>query len=297
MDFGAGIGSFIIVTDDKDNIQKPPLTIVLGLSLGLLMSSLNPPWFYPDVDFPPANTESIIHPDGQSEPESRSPVEFHALMIEMSIPVQRLLSGLEKRLIFWQALEQWIDSFNRRQGWLMTPDVKRLQLASFDSTPHRAVSDQLFLLQGSERVAIKLVLTYGNDQRQERCLIISPNRLKEVERIEVLPLRHILLTPKGLYRVKKVMKMEATAYCPGPECTGIFADGLTSTGKKAGYGIVAVDPRVIPLGTRLYIDGYGLAVAEDVGAAIKGRRIDLCFDTHLEAIRFGRKNIRVHLIH
>jgi 3D (Asp-Asp-Asp) domain-containing protein len=65
---------------------------------------------------------------------------------------------------------------------------------------------------------------------------------------------------------------------------------------KAGKGVVAVDPRVIPLGTRLYIEGYGVAVAGDVGSAIKGRRIDLGFGTYAEAIRWGRRNVRVQIL-
>ena len=84
--------------------------------------------------------------------------------------------------------------------------------------------------------------------------------------------------------------MIATAYSPDPESTGPWADGVTATGVKAGYGIAAVDPDVIPLGTRLYIPGYGHALAADVGGAIKGNRIDLCFDTHQEAVRFGSAN-------
>ena len=52
-------------------------------------------------------------------------------------------------------------------------------------------------------------------------------------------------------------EMIATAYYPGPESTGEWADGITATGVKAGFGIAAVDPEVIPLGTRLYVPGYG----------------------------------------
>ncbi len=72
------------------------------------------------------------------------------------------------------------------------------------------------------------------------------------------------------------MEMIATAYTA--DCAG--CGGMTAIGRRAGHGIVAVDPRVIPLGTRLYIPGYGLAVAGDTGGAIVGNRIDLGFDSH-----------------
>ncbi len=90
--------------------------------------------------------------------------------------------------------------------------------------------------------------------------------------------------------------MEATAYDPGPRSCGRFADGYTATGVKAEKGVVAVDDRVIPMGTRLYIPGYGFAVAADRGSAIKGKRIDLCFATYEEALRFGRQRVKVYLL-
>lgn len=85
--------------------------------------------------------------------------------------------------------------------------------------------------------------------------------------------------------------MTATAYW-----RMVSGTGITSTGRKAGYGIVAVDPRVIPLGTRVYVDGYGYAIAADTGKAIKGKKIDLCFNTHAEAKRFGRRTLAVKII-
>lgn len=87
------------------------------------------------------------------------------------------------------------------------------------------------------------------------------------------------------------MTMLATAYCPRGCCGS--AHGRTATGRHAEYGIVAVDPRVIPLGTALYVDRYGFAIAADTGRKIKGARIDLCFPTHRESSRFGRRIVRV----
>mgnify|MGYP005849306785 CR=1 FL=1 len=89
-------------------------------------------------------------------------------------------------------------------------------------------------------------------------------------------------------------KMVATAYFAGGG--GLNGDGVTATGLRARKGIVAVDPRVIPLGTRVYIDGYGEALAADTGGWIKGDRIDLCFDTLEECLRYGRRRIYVYLI-
>jgi 3D (Asp-Asp-Asp) domain-containing protein len=65
---------------------------------------------------------------------------------------------------------------------------------------------------------------------------------------------------------------------------------------KPGKGVVAVDPRFIPLGTRLYIENYGYAIAGDTGGAIKGNRIDLAFNSHHEAEAIGRRNVRVMIL-
>ena len=89
-----------------------------------------------------------------------------------------------------------------------------------------------------------------------------------------------------------VMQMVATAYTAG--CSG--CSGVTALGYRAGHGIVAVDPRVIPLGARLYIPGYGYAIAGDTGGDIRGNRIDLGFNSERDAMMFGRRAITVYRI-
>lgn len=80
-----------------------------------------------------------------------------------------------------------------------------------------------------------------------------------------------------------------SAYDPGNS-------SYTATGSFLRKGLVAVDPSVIPLGTRLYIPGYGMAIADDTGGAIVGNRIDLAFDSHGEALQFGRQEITIYII-
>lgn len=90
-------------------------------------------------------------------------------------------------------------------------------------------------------------------------------------------------------RFERSFKATATAYT--------YTGRNTSTGVAPGPGTVAVDPRVIPLGSRLYIDGYGYGWAMDVGRAIKGERIDVFFPTRQEAIQWGRRTVDVYILH
>lgn len=97
-------------------------------------------------------------------------------------------------------------------------------------------------------------------------------------------------------RFTRALEASSTAYCPCSICCGPYATGRTATGVTATKGIVSVDPSVIPLGTRLYVEGYGFAVAADVGSSIKGNKIDVCFDTHDEALAWGRKKVKVYIL-
>ena len=71
--------------------------------------------------------------------------------------------------------------------------------------------------------------------------------------------------------------------------------GRTASGLPVGPGVVAVDPAVIPLGTRMFVPGYGPAVAADVGSAVKGSIIDLWFSTTAQALAWGRRTVTITL--
>lgn len=107
--------------------------------------------------------------------------------------------------------------------------------------------------------------------------------------------RRATLPSRGYFSGRRVVTMVATTYDPY-HCGG-SGSGRTYTGLLGGYGVVAVDPRFIPLGTRLYIEGYGYAVAADTGGAIKGNRIDLGIDSRHDAngVR-NMRAVRVHLL-
>lgn len=92
--------------------------------------------------------------------------------------------------------------------------------------------------------------------------------------------------------VIKTLTMESTAYYGH----GITASGLKPVRNPDGISTIAVDPDVIPLGTKVYVSGYGLAIAADTGGAIKGNIIDVFLNTHEECISWGRRNVTVQIL-
>lgn len=91
----------------------------------------------------------------------------------------------------------------------------------------------------------------------------------------------------------RTIRMLATGYCACAKCNFPYGGQPSYLGYPLGRGIVAVDPDVIPMGSRLYIEGYGSGIAADQGNAIKGNHIDLFFDSHQEALSWGMKTVSV----
>lgn len=132
----------------------------------------------------------------------------------------------------------------------------------------------------------------------------------EVERLsgiksigDIYPGQHLILPQKMLKAnsLPTVRQRELASRSEGGTLV-LEATGYTHTGNQTftetwpKTGTIAVDPKVIPLGTKLYIDGYGLGVAEDTGRLIKGRIIDLFFNTEREATNWGRRKVRVRVV-
>ena len=94
--------------------------------------------------------------------------------------------------------------------------------------------------------------------------------------------------------MRSLGEFNTTAYTSDPAENGGWNG--TAMGTPIRRGVVAVDPNVIPLGTRLYIEGYGYARAEDVGGAIKGRKIDVAVGSKGEAANWGRRSVNVYIV-
>lgn len=157
---------------------------------------------------------------------------------------------------------------------------------------------------GLKKIRISKIFENGKLKEEK---ILDETIVKEaVPEIIERGTRNVMASSRGTFRYKNVLTMTATAYDLSYKSTGKKPGdkgyGLTASGTKARPGVVAVDPNVIPLGTKLYVaslDGspdYGFCVAEDTGGAIKGNKIDLFFETAGEVARFGRRKVKVYIL-
>ncbi|CAM3149522.1 3D domain-containing protein [Filibacter tadaridae] len=84
-----------------------------------------------------------------------------------------------------------------------------------------------------------------------------------------------------------------TASCNG--CSGITSTGINLK-RNPDIKVIAVDPKIIKLGTKVYVEGYGYAIAGDIGSAIKGNKIDVFFPTKKQAYKWGRKSVKIKVL-
>jgi len=111
---------------------------------------------------------------------------------------------------------------------------------------------------------------------------------KEIEQLETEREASRLIDAEASRGSDRIMVMECTAYT--------WTGQRTKSGTWPAVGTAAVDPEVIPLGTRLWIEGYGEAVALDTGGDIQGQIIDLYMDSYQECIEWGRRQVEVRVI-
>jgi uncharacterized protein YabE (DUF348 family) len=120
------------------------------------------------------------------------------------------------------------------------------------------------------------------------------------ERIVVKPVNKVIAigtkNPSRGTTVASEFYVEASAYSPYCKgCSGNTATGINIR-SNPNAKLIAVDPRVIPLGTKVYVEGYGYAIAADTGSAIKGNKIDLLMPTENAALRWGRKVVKIRIL-
>lgn len=171
----------------------------------------------------------------------------------------------------------------------------------YEKTETLPVGEEKVIVEGVDGLeeAVEEVIFYGGEEFLRKD--ISSVVLKEpVSKVIQVGVQKTIATPNGDKAYTKVLQMSSSAYTAGYESTGKRPGdsgyGITATGIKAEHGVVAVDPSVIPLGTKLYIEGYGIAIAADTGSAIKGHKIDLFYSSLTDALNYGRRTATVYVL-
>lgn len=164
-------------------------------------------------------------------------------------------------------------------------------------TPHMQ-SDSKIPLKKQARMQAKAAERLAKSSAEAKTIDKSFKQVTQVKKVQAVPAAE--KTSAGApENFQKVIDVKATAYAPGAHDNDQWGD-KTFLGTTVRPGVVAVDPDVIPLGSRVYIkypDGTGhYAVAEDTGGAIKGNRIDVALDSVDEANDFGIKNAKIYML-
>ncbi|HZK87000.1 MAG TPA: 3D domain-containing protein [Syntrophomonas sp.] len=139
---------------------------------------------------------------------------------------------------------------------------------------------------GVARNTIKISFYNGQEGKRETILTETVQEPQN----RVVAMGSITSVSRGGERldIREAKYMQASAYT--------YTGFRTATGVAPSVGMVAVDPSVIPLGSRLYIEGYGYARAADTGGAIRGNTVDLFMESYSQCINWGRRTVKVYVL-
>lgn len=155
------------------------------------------------------------------------------------------------------------------------------------------------VVQKGENGVVKkhFLVTYENGKEVKRELQRTETVKEAVDQVVHVGTKEIKQMPsRGSESSSKEFYVTATAYsanCSG--CTGVTATGF-DLNKNPNAKVIAVDPSVIPLGTKVWVEGYGYAVAADTGGAIKGNRIDLFMPNENQVKNYGKKKVKIRIL-
>lgn len=177
--------------------------------------------------------------------------------------------------------------------------------ASLAASPNYTVKkgDSLYTIAKMHNVSISKLKSWNNLKSN----IIKPNmKLKVASEAKVVKkvaapkkaVKSVAKTPSRSDSDNVVKEFSVSASAFTANCNG--CSGVTKTGinlkSNPDVKVIAVDPSVIKLGTKVYVEGYGYAIAGDTGGSIKGNKIDVFFPTKEEAYKWGRKNVTIKIL-
>ncbi|MGP6149686.1 3D domain-containing protein [Priestia flexa] len=161
------------------------------------------------------------------------------------------------------------------------------------STTYKVKSgDTLYKIASVHKVSVKDIQSWNN----LKSATIRPNQVLKVAKLQAAKTSAKPAAKAPAPAAKKEFTVTATAYtgsCKG--CSGITATGINLK-KNPNLKVISVDPKVIKLGSKVWVEGYGTAIAGDKGSAIRGNKIDVFIPNQKEALKWGRKTVKVRIL-
>ena len=213
----------------------------------------------------------------------------------MKRKIFKTLNTIKKKLVLCLVLiglAAMTTGFTTQEELPAVTEAETFDTASTNEPTTIAVGENGRIKVSDDEEITRAFIELVEESRRRDVAKLVGEETAEAEAITVEEPENVVETSSGTVPYTQMMSMEATAYLP----TDGSAAGLTAMGIPATRGIVAVDPDVIPLGSRVYIPGYGEALAADTGGAIYGYRIDLCMEDYYQAMDFGRRVITVFVL-
>lgn len=171
--------------------------------------------------------------------------------------------------------------------------LQKIEQAIPETLPYKVKQgDSLYSISAAFNTTVEALVQLNN--------LPNANLLRIDQELQIPNLERKQLDPD--LTIKNILSADLTAYTAGYESTGKHPGdpgyGITASGKRVQeQQTIAVDPAIIPLGTKVYIEGIGVRVAEDTGGAIVGNRIDVFMNDLTAALQFGyKKNIKVYVL-
>ena len=190
-------------------------------------------------------------------------------------------------VLFSVALGFGVYSFNSAPG-TSTVSAEVATMKNVDAKPIQK-SENIITKLGTSPVDKAIATAYADKKVKAKELAVKKAKAKAKAK------KAKTKKAKMMSKFKKLGTFNATAYCGCASCCG-SAGGHTASGTTPTAGrTIATDPSVIPLGSKVMIDGH-IYTAEDTGGAIGGKRIDIFFSSHSEALQFGRRSVEVSIM-
>ncbi|MBS4196176.1 3D domain-containing protein [Lederbergia citri] len=145
--------------------------------------------------------------------------------------------------------------------------------------------DTLWKIANKSKVSVNQLKSWNGLKTD----LIKPNQVLKIAKPVAAPKK---ASASPAYKTMTVKATAYTASCKG--CSGITATGINLK-KNPNAKVISVDPKIIPLGTKVWVEGYGEAIAGDTGGAMKGNKIDIHLPTKAKALQWGVRTVKIKI--